>query len=107
MKCKIKKGDNVVVLRGKDRGKKGRIMKIYRAVDRAIVENINLAEKKQKPTQQNPKGGITKIEESLPLSNLQIFCSACQKRARVGIKLMDNKQKLRFCKKCSESLDKK
>mgnify|MGYP000675099371 CR=1 FL=1 len=106
MKCKLKKGDEVAVIRGKDRGKKGKILRIFRSKNRAIVENINLVEKKQKPTQDNPKGGIIKIEESLPVSALQIVCPSCQKRTRIGINIMDNKQKLRFCRKCKESLDK-
>ncbi|MBN1522436.1 MAG: 50S ribosomal protein L24 [Candidatus Aureabacteria bacterium] len=107
MKCKLRKGDEVEVIRGKDRGKKGKVLKVFHGINRAIVENINLVEKKQKPTQDNPKGGIIKIEESLPVSTLQIICSSCQKRTRIGIKLMENDQKLRYCKKCNESLDKK
>jgi large subunit ribosomal protein L24 len=107
MKCKLKKGDIVEVTNGKDRGKKGKILKVFRDANRAIVENINLIEKKQKPTQDNPKGGIIKIEETIPVASIQIVCSSCNKRTRVGMKMMENKQKLRFCRKCNESLDKK
>jgi large subunit ribosomal protein L24 len=106
-KCKIKKGDTVEVTCGKDHGKKGKVLKIFYAQNRAIVENINLVEKKQKPTQANPKGGIIQMEESMQISKLQVVCPSCQKRVRIGIKILDKMQKLRFCKKCNESLDKK
>ena len=107
MKCKLKKGDMVEMTVGKDRGKKGKILKVFRDEGRAVIENVNLVEKKQKPTQENPKGGIIKIEESVPASRMMIVCSACNKRTRIGMKSTDNKQKLRYCKKCNESLDKK
>ncbi len=107
IKCKLKKGDEVLVIRGKDRGKKGKILRIIRKENRAIVENINLVEKKQRPTQDNPQGGIIKIEEAIPVSSLQIVCPSCQKNTRIGIRLLENNQKIRYCKKCNESLDKK
>ena len=107
MKCKLKKGDVAEMTAGKDRGKKGKVLKIFRDEGRAVIENVNLVEKKQKPTQENPKGGIIKIEESVSVSRMQIVCSACSKRTRIGIKKVENNQKLRYCKKCNESLDKK
>ncbi|MCK5707204.1 MAG: 50S ribosomal protein L24 [Candidatus Aureabacteria bacterium] len=107
MKCRLKKGDNVEVICGTDHGKKGKVLKVLRAENRAIVENINMLEKKQKPTQDNPKGGILKKEGAMSLSDLQIVCSSCNKRTRIGLKNIENKQKLRYCKKCNESLDKK
>ena len=107
MKCRLKKGDNVEVICGADHGKKGKVLKIFRDGNRAIVENINMVEKKQRPTQENPKGGLLKKEGTLSVSDLQIVCSSCNKRTRIGMKNIENKQKLRYCKKCNESLDKK
>jgi len=107
MKCKLKKGDVVEVIGGKDHGKKGKILKVFRDELRAIVEDVNVVEKKQKPTQENPKGGIIKIEETIAVSKIQIVCSSCNKRTRIGVKKVENDQKLRYCKKCNESLDKK
>ena len=107
MKCKLKKGDMVEVIGGKDHGKKGKVLKVFRDRMLAIVENINVVEKKQRPTQENPKGGIIKIEETIPVSKIQVVCSSCSKRTRIGVKKIENNQKLRYCKKCNESLDKK
>ena len=99
---KIKKNDNVVVLAGRDRGKTGRVFRVYPAKERALVEGINYVKKHARKTQESPQGGIVQKESSIHLSNLALFCKTCNKRARIGIHELADGTKSRFCKRCKE-----
>jgi large subunit ribosomal protein L24 len=101
-KFKLKKEDTVQVIAGKDRGKRGRILKIHRDKDRVVVEGINIVKKAMKKRKQQDRGGIAEIEAAIHSSNLMIVCKKCGP-TRIGYKLDGNK-KVRFCKKCGEVL---
>jgi large subunit ribosomal protein L24 len=101
-KFKIKKEDTVQVITGKDKGKRGRVLKILRGEDRVLVEGVNLVKKAKKKRKQQDRGGIIEIEAALHSSNLMIVCKKCGP-TRIGYKL-DGNEKTRFCKKCGEAL---
>ncbi|MDR0321398.1 MAG: 50S ribosomal protein L24 [Treponema sp.] len=101
-KFKLKKEDTVEVIAGKDKGKRGRILKILRDQDRIVVEGVNLVKKAKKRRKQQDRGGIIEIEAALHSSNLMIVCKKCGP-VRSGYKL-DGDKKIRFCKKCGEAL---
>jgi len=101
-KFKLKKEDTVEVIAGKDKGKRGRILKILRDKDRVLVEGVNIVKKAKKRKNQQDRGGIVEIEAALHLSNLMIVCKKCG-RTRIGYKI-DGNDKTRVCRKCGEAL---
>jgi len=101
-KFKLKKEDTVEVITGKDKGKRGRILKIQRDTDRIVVEGVNIVKKAKKKRKQNDRGGIIEVEAALHSSNLMIVCKKCGP-VRIGYKL-DGDKKVRVCKKCGEVL---
>ncbi len=105
-KVSIKKNDLVYVLTGKDKGKTGKILRVFRDKKRAIVEGLNFIQKHTRANpQRNIKGGILPKEASIHLSNLMIVCKRCNERARVGYSFMQDGRKVRVCKNCDEPLD--
>jgi large subunit ribosomal protein L24 len=102
-KIKIKKGDEVIMLNGKDKGKKGKVLKIIKKSNRVIVEGLNLVKKNLKPKKQGEKGEIISMPRSVNISNVAIFCSRCNKGVRVGFRLSSD-QKMRICRKCQETI---
>ena len=101
-KFKLKKEDTVEVIAGKDKGKRGRILKILRDKDRIIVEGVNLVKKAMKKRKQSDRGGIIEIEAAIHSSNLMIVCKKCGP-TRIGYKLESDK-KIRVFRKCGEAL---
>lgn len=101
----VKKGDTVKVIAGKDKGKEGKIKRSIPAQQRVVVENVNLVKKAQRPTQQNPQGGISTIEAPLNVSNVMLVCPKCNKPTRVAHRFDDNKKKHRVCKRCQKDID--
>lgn len=101
---KIKKGDKVKVIAGKDRGTESTITRVIPAKRRVVVEKVNVVTKAQRPTQDNPNGGLTHFEAPIDASNVQLICPKCNKPTRVGIKRVDGK-KVRVCKKCGADID--
>jgi len=101
-KFKLKKEDTVEVIAGKDKGKRGKILKIARDADRVVVEGVNLVKKAKKKRKQNDRGGIIEVEAALHASNLMIVCKKCGP-TRVGCK-MEGDKRVRVCKKCGEAL---
>jgi len=99
-KFKLKKEDTVEVIAGKDKGKRGKILKIVRDKDRVIVEGVNMAKKAKKKRKQNDVAGIIEIEAAIHSSNLMIVCKKCGP-SRIGYRL-DGDKKVRFCRKCGE-----
>lgn len=99
---KIKKNDTVYVLSGKDKGKSGRVFRVYPSKDRALVEGINYVKKHARKSQQDQKGGIIQKEMPIHLSNLALYCKNCNKFARVGMNVLADGTKSRFCKRCKE-----
>ena len=97
---KIRKGDNVVVLSGRDKGRQGQVLKVL-ASGHVLVENVNKQKKHQKPNQQaNQPGGIIEKEAPLHISNVQPVCSRCDKPARVGTRRLDDGSGVRICRRC-------
>lgn len=101
MKLHLRKGDEVVVLSGNERGARGKILSVDREKLRAVVERVALRKKHVRRTQQNPKGGVVDQETPLHLSNLMIICPKCHKPTRVGRKV-EKEKSARTCKKCGE-----
>jgi len=101
---KIKKGDQVVVISGKDKGKKGRVMKVYPAQNRVLVEKINYRTVYMRRTRETPNGGITKVEGSLHASNVQLLDPRSGKNTRVGYAILAGGEKNRIAKKSKEIL---
>jgi len=101
----IKKGDTVLVITGKDAGRKGKILKVFPKDNRVVVEGINKAKKHQRPSRAIPQGGILQIESPLNASNVMLLCTKCSKPTRIAKKMLDNGKKVRFCKNCGEVVD--
>lgn len=99
---KIRKGDTVQVIKGKDVGKKGKVLEILPSRLKAIVEGINLVKKHRRKTQQEQTGGIVSIEAPISISNLMLLCRHCNRPARVGLKVSSDGTKTRFCRACKE-----
>ena len=100
---RIKKGDNVRVLSGKDRGKTGKVIKVYPSVNRVIVENINLVKKHKKSRQSNEQSERITMPAPISLSNVLLICPKCSKVTRTGAKIVAGK-KVRVCKKCEAEI---
>jgi len=101
-KFKLKKDDVVEITTGKDKGKRGRILKILRAEDRVVVEGANLVKKAKKRKNQQDRGGIVEIEAAVHYSNVALVCKKCGP-TRIGYKI-EGETKTRVCRKCGEAL---
>ncbi len=97
---KIKKGDRVRVLTGKDRGKTGEVMRALPGEGKVIVDGVNVAKKHQRPTKSTMQGGIIDKDMPIPVANVAIVCPSCGKPTRVGFTFDDAGTKVRVCKKC-------
>ena len=106
MSLHVKKGDNVLVIAGKDKNKTGNIITANPSDNTVVVSGVNIIAKHQKPRKAGEKGGINKIEGKINASNVQIICQTCGKATRVAMKVEGDK-KVRTCKKCGASLDAK
>ena len=104
MKLHIKKGDTVAVIAGEDRGKQGRVLSVDAAKNRAIVEGVNIVKKSTKPSAKHPQGGIIEMEAPINLSNINLVDPKTGKPTRVGIRVNDNGEKVRFAKKSGEEI---
>lgn len=104
-KSRIRKGDEVVVLAGKDRGKKGRVLRVDLGSGKAVVERVNLLKKHTRPNPaKNQQGGILEREAPIQLSNLMLVCPGCDKPTRVGTSVSEEGERNRVCKKCGAEL---
>jgi large subunit ribosomal protein L24 len=101
---KIKKGDQVQIAKGKDRGKKGKVLEVFRESGRALVEGLNLIKKHRRRTQQDQQGGIVSLESPVSLANLMLVCKSCGRATRAGFTVLKDGSKARFCKSCKEAL---
>ena len=101
---KLKKGDRVRVLQGKDRGKEGDIMRALPAEGKVIVDGVNVAKKHQRPTRATMQGGIIDKDMPVPVSSVAIVCPGCGKPTRVGYRIDDRNVKVRICRKCKADL---
>jgi large subunit ribosomal protein L24 len=104
IKLHIKKGDTVVVLSGEDKGKTGKVLKVLREKQRAIVEGVNIVTKSAKPSAKNPQGGFTKIEAPIHISNLSLIDPKSGKPTRIAIKVNEDGKKVRIAKKSGQEI---
>ncbi|MEG1837112.1 MAG: 50S ribosomal protein L24 [Synergistaceae bacterium] len=105
-KMRIKKGDRVRVVSGKDAGKEGKVLSRNIQKDTILVENVNMVTKSLRPSQKNPQGGLIKKEAALHACKVMLVCPSCGKATRVGRAFLDNGDKVRVCKQCGEIIDK-
>ena len=101
-KFKLRKEDNVEVTTGKDKGKRGRVLKILRSEDRVVIQGVNIVKKAKKRRNQQDRGGIIEVEAAIHYSNVAIVCKKCGP-TRIGYKI-DGENKIRVCRKCGEAL---
>jgi large subunit ribosomal protein L24 len=102
-----RKNDTVLVVTGRDRGKRGRVLRVVPVKDRVIVEGVNFIKRHTRPNpQKNVKGGIVEREAPLHASNVQLVCPECGKLTRIGRKRLDDGRSVRFCVKCEGVVDK-
>lgn len=104
-KMKIKKGDTVIVITGKDKGVKGEVLKALPEESRVIVQGVNMAKKHRKPTQLNPQGGIENIEKPVHVSNVALLDPKEDKPTRVGFKTLKDGKKVRVAKRSGETVE--
>ena len=103
-KMRIKKGDKVVVISGKDKGATGPVMRAIPENRKVVVEKVAIAKKAKRPTRENPQGGIISIEMPVHVSTVQLLCPKCNQATRVEMHVEDGK-KTRRCKKCKKDID--
>jgi len=103
----IRKNDTVLVIAGRDRGKRGRVLRVLPDKTRVIVEGVNFIKRHTRPNpQKNVKGGIVEREASLHASNVQLLCPECGAQTRIGRKILGDGRKVRICRKCEGVVDK-
>ncbi|MFH0847307.1 MAG: 50S ribosomal protein L24 [Chloroflexota bacterium] len=102
---KIKKDDTVLIIAGKDRGKKGKVRFAYPRDDRVLVEGINLIKKNMKQVSEQQPGGIISREAPIAAANVMLLCSKCNHPARIGFRTLKDGRKVRFCRVCNEVID--
>jgi large subunit ribosomal protein L24 len=100
----IKKNDNVLVISGKEKGKKGRVIAVYPAENRLLIEKLNMIKRHTRPTQQLRQGGIVEKEGPISMSNVKLICSKCDKPTAAVRKIQEDGTRLRVCKNCNETL---
>jgi len=103
----IRKNDNVIVIAGRDRGKRGRVLRVVPAKGRVIVEGVNFIKRHTRANpQRNVKGGIIEREASLSAANVQLVCPECGAPTRVGRRQLEDGRRVRYCRKCKGVVDK-
>lgn len=103
----LKADDQVEVIAGKDKGRVGKVLKVFPQENKATVERINMIKRHTKPREMNQQGQIVEREAPIDVSNLQLICPECTQTGRVGKKILEDGTKVRFCKKCGESIESK
>jgi large subunit ribosomal protein L24 len=104
-KLHVKKGDKVLVLSGKDKGKKGKVLTALPDEGKVFVEGVNIVKKHTRPAQRS-QGGIVEQEAAIQSSKVMVVCPSCQKASRVKKAVLKDGSRVRACRKCGESLDK-
>ncbi len=107
MKLSVRKNDEVQVIAGRDRGKRGRVLRVLPDKGRVVVEGVNVIKRHTKPNPQKQiKGGVVEREAPLHASNVQILCPECSKATRIGRRILGDGRKVRICRKCEGVVDK-
>jgi len=100
---KIKKGDTVLIISGKDKGKKGKVFESFPVKRKIAIEGINIVKKHRRPKTEKEKGQVIEIPKPIDVSNVKLVCPKCSQSARVGYKIVE-KKKYRICKKCKQEI---
>ena len=101
-KVHVKTNDRVYVLSGKDAGKSGKVIAVFPASGRVLVEGVNIVTRHGKPRTRTQQGGLINQEQPIHASNVMLVCSECKRPSKTGVKFLDNGDKVRFCKACGE-----
>jgi large subunit ribosomal protein L24 len=101
----IKRNDTVVVIAGKEKGKRGKVLIVLPARQRVIVERVNFVKRHQRPTQKVRQGGIIEREGSLHVSNVMLVCGKCDRPTRSAVQILADGRRVRVCRRCRETLD--
>jgi large subunit ribosomal protein L24 len=104
-KFRVKKGDTVEVIQGKENGKRGKVLHVLEKEERVIVERVNFIKRHVRPSKKTPQGGVIEREASMHISNVKLVCPSCNAAVRTGVRL-EGGDKIRFCKKCNVQVDK-
>jgi len=102
---RIKKNDKVQIITGKDKGKKGKVIQVLTEKNKVVIEGLNLHIKHVRPRKQGEKGQRVQFPSPIDVSNVVLVCPKCSKKAKVGYKFLENKKKVRTCRKCKEVID--
>jgi len=102
----VRRGDTVAIIAGRERGKRGKVLRVLPGAGRVVVEKVNMMKKHQKPTQKLRQGGIIEREAALALANVLLVCGRCDQPSRAGIKVLGDGRKVRVCRRCGETIDK-
>lgn len=105
VKLKVKKDDLVEVMTGREKGKRGKVLRVYPDENRVVVEKINFVKRHLKPGRQTQQGGIIEREGKLHTSNVMVVCHNCDAPVRLGKKALENGKRVRICRKCGEMLE--
>lgn len=105
-KLSVKKGDRVEVIAGKDKGKRGKVLRVIPAEERVVVEKVHMIKRHTKPTQKNPQGGIIEREAPIHVSNVMVVCPSCNQPTRVGRRVTEEGAKVRVCRRCGGEIEK-
>jgi len=101
-KFHVRRDDTVIVIAGKDKGKVGRVLRVFPKRERVIVEGVNIVKKHVRARPPEVQGGIVEVEAPIHVSNVMVYCARCQKGVRVGKRILEDGSKVRYCKKCNE-----
>lgn len=102
---RIRKNDLIVVIAGKDKGKRGKVLRVTPATGAVVVERINMVKRHSRPGGKTPHGGIVEKEAPLHVSNVMVVCSRCDRPVRTGHSFLADGRKVRVCKQCGEAVD--
>ncbi len=105
-KLRIRKGDTVLVMSGKNKGRKGKVLRTVPSAGKIVVEDVNVVKRHTKPSKKVMQGGIVEQEAPISAANVMFFCTRCQKPTRLGSKVLETGKRVRLCKRCGEVLDK-
>jgi large subunit ribosomal protein L24 len=105
MRARIKKNDTVMVIAGRERGKTGKVLRVLREKERALIERLNLVKRHQKPRGAQSPSGIVEKEAPIHLSNIMIMCDKCNAPVRMGKRALDDGRSVRVCRRCGDQLD--
>ena len=102
----IRKNDTVLVIAGREKGKRGKVLFVLPTRERVIIERVNMIKRHQRPTQKLRQGGIIEREAPMHVSNVMLVCSKCDKATRVGMRVLADDRRARVCRKCGDIVDK-